>query len=317
MPLRPGWPEMVLLAALLLASASLFLLRFSTVLGNILRAKRDPGVSFGLTARRVRDFIVEVLLQAKVIRERPLAGIAHAFVFWGFCAFALVTLNHLAAGFGFAFVARDSGFGRFYFGLAAAFGVAVAVSIAGLFARRFIVRPKWLGETLSWESGAIAGLIFVLMASYLAAWWLPESSSWATPLWWAHTSALVAFLPLVPHTKHLHLVLSPFSVFFSRGGFAQISPLSGDEDFGLDTGKDVTRIAALQAYSCVECGRCTEHCPAYNTSKELNPKEIALGFRRYLNEYGPAGDQPLLGQFLSQNAAFQCTTCGACEYQCP
>jgi Fe-S oxidoreductase len=53
------------------------------------------------------------------------------------------------------------------------------------------------------------------------------------------------------------------------------------------------------------------------TGKVLNPKEIALGFREYLNEIGPASEQPLLGKFLSQEAAFQCTTCGACEFQCP
>jgi Fe-S oxidoreductase len=307
---------MLLLAALLAASAGAFWRRISLVLANIRGAKPDPDFSAAWSAR-LRDFVVEVMLQAKVIRERPLPGLAHAFVFWGFCAFALVTVNHLATGFGFVFLARESWFGRFYFGLAALFGVAVSVSIAGLFVRRFIVRPKWLGEKISWESGAIAGLIFILMITYLAAWWLPESSAAAIPLWWAHTLALVVFLPLVPHTKHLHLVLSPFSVFFSRGEFARIPPLAGDEDFGLDTGKDVTSIAALQAYSCVECGRCTEHCPAFNTSKVLNPKEVALGFRRYLNEFGPAGEEPLLGKHLLQEAAFQCTTCGACEYQCP
>jgi len=309
---------MLLLAALLAASAGVFWRRFSGVLANLRGAKPDADFSAARSwPQRLRDFVFEVMLQTKVIRERPLPGLAHAFVFWGFCAFALVTLNHLAAGFGLGFLERASGLGRVYFAIAAAFGTAVAISIAGLFVRRFIVRPKWLGETLSWESGAIAGLIFALMVTYLAAWWLPESSPAATPLWWAHTLALVVFLPLVPHTKHLHLLLSPFSIFFSRGGFAQIPPLSGDEDFGLDTGKDVTRIAALQAYSCVECGRCTEHCPAFNTGKTLNPKEIALGFRHYLNEFGPASNQPLLGKHLSQEAAFQCTTCGACEYQCP
>jgi len=91
----------------------------------------------------------------------------------------------------------------------------------------------------------------------------------------------------------------------------------GDEDFGLNSGRDVTRIGSLQAYTCVECGRCTEHCPASDTGKILDPKEIVLGLRRYLNEYGPASEQPLLGQHLSMEAAFQCTTCGACEYQCP
>jgi len=136
-------------------------------------------------------------------------------------------------------------------------------------------------------------------------------------LWWTHTLALLVFLPLVPHTKHLHLLLSPAAVFLSRGSFSRIPPLQGDEDFGLDTGKDVTRLLALQAYSCVECGRCQEHCPANNTGKELNPKLIALGLRDYLNAEGPGSEKPLLGAHLSEEAVFQCTTCGACEYQCP
>jgi len=60
-----------------------------------------------------------------------------------------------------------------------------------------------------------------------------------------------------------------------------------------------------------------EHCPAYNTDKVLNPKEIALGFRAYLKENGPAAEPNLLGVHLSEEAVFQCTTCGACEHQCP
>jgi Fe-S oxidoreductase len=106
-------------------------------------------------------------------------------------------------------------------------------------------------------------------------------------------------------------------VFFSRGTFAHIPPLSGDEDFGLVAGKDLTQLVSLQAYSCVECGRCMEHCPANATGKELNPKEIILGLRGYLNEFGPKSEEPLLGKYNSQEAAFECTTCGACEFQCP
>jgi Fe-S oxidoreductase len=67
----------------------------------------------------------------------------------------------------------------------------------------------------------------------------------------------------------------------------------------------------------VECGRCTEHCPANNTGKILNPKEIVLGLRSYLNDLSPASEEPLLGKYNSQEAVFQCTTCGACEFQCP
>jgi Fe-S oxidoreductase len=303
----------VVLAA---ASAYAFWRRFGKVVRTIRASKPDPGFAFQPAGKRIRDFVWEVLLQAKVVRQRPLPGLAHALVFWGVCAFALVTVNHFAIGFGMPFLSREGWFGPIYFDLAAAFAVVVSVSIAGLAIRRFAVRPRWLGE-VSYESGAIAFLIFALMATYLAALWVDDNSAAAKPLWWAHTLVILAFLPLVPKTKHLHLVLSPAAVFLSRGGFSQIPPLVGDEDFGLDTGKDLTQIVALQVYSCVECGRCTEHCPAFNTQKILDPKKIALGVRGYLNEFGPGSEEPLLGKYLSQEAVFQCTTCGACEFQCP
>src|SRR5947209_12986192 len=150
----------ILLFVLTVASIALFAARFRHVIVNIRKAKPEPGFKIGPMGARVWDFIWEVMLQGKVIRERPLPGLAHALVFWGFCAFALVTLNHFATGFGFPFVSRDGAFGRFYFGLAALFAVAVAVSITGLFIRRFFVRPKWLGYKISSESGVIAFLIF-------------------------------------------------------------------------------------------------------------------------------------------------------------
>jgi len=237
-------------------------------------------------------------------------------VFWGFCAFALITVNHLAMGFGVRILSPESGFGRFYFRFVAVWAVAVAISILGLLVRRFLVRPVWLGA-VSAESGLIGLLIFILMATYLFGLQVGEESASARYNWWLHTLTLLIFLPLIPHTKHLHLALSPITVLLKRPGFSDIPPLAGDEDFGLDTGKDVGRIDALQAYTCVECGRCTEHCPAYNTGKVLNPKEIVLGLRAYLNEHGPRGAQPLLGPHISEEAAFQCTTCGACEFQCP
>src|SRR5689334_15961367 len=135
------------------------------------------------------------MAQGKVIRERPLPGLAHAFVFWGFCAFGLITINHLAAGFGVRFLSPESGFGRFYFAFVAAWAVAVAVSIAGLFVRRFFVRPQWLGP-VSPESGFIALLIFVLMVTYLAGLRLDENSLAGQANWWTHTAALLIFLPL-------------------------------------------------------------------------------------------------------------------------
>ncbi len=304
--------EKAVLSALLIVSIALFWVRLGPVVRTILQAKPDADFSFAPVGKRIRDFLWEVMLQGKVIRQRPLPGLAHAFVFWGFCAFALVTVNHLATGFGGEFLSPRGAYAVF----AAIFAIAVSIGITGLFVRRFVARPKWLGE-LSPESGVIAALILALMLTYLGLFWVGSNSPAAKALWWAHTLTLAIFLPLIPHTKHLHLVLSPFTVFLSRGGFAHIPPLQGDEDFGLDTGKDLTKIVALQAYSCVECGRCTEHCPANNTGKILDPKKIALGVRGYLNDEGPQSEEPLLGVHLSQEAVFQCTTCGACEFQCP
>ena len=74
---------------------------------------------------------------------------------------------------GWRFLSRDGGFGRFYFYFVAVFAVAVAISITGLAFRRFVIRPKAL-EPLSPESGLIAFLIFALMITYLAAFWVPE-----------------------------------------------------------------------------------------------------------------------------------------------
>ncbi len=138
-------PERVLLLALLAAAVYGFWWRFGKVVRTIQQAKPDADFALQPVGKRIWDFIWEVMLQAKVIRQRPWPGLAHAFVFWGFCAFALVTLNHLATGFGVPFLSRGSWFGAFYFDFAAVFAVAVAVSIAGLAIRRFAVRPLWLG----------------------------------------------------------------------------------------------------------------------------------------------------------------------------
>ena len=310
-----NWPGRVVLVVLIIISVSLFLRKFVGALRIILAAKRDADFRLSPIGPRIKKVLWEVLGQSLVIWQRPLPGLAHALVFWGFCVFALVTVNHFAAAFGAGFLS-DRGFGHFYFLIAAIFAVAVAISIAGLAFRRFVIRPKWL-EPLSPESGLIAFLIFALMITYLARFLVRAGSPAEWTIWWAHTLVLLFFLPLIPSTKHMHLILSPVTIFLKRDGFSKIPPLVGDEDFGLDTGKDLTQITALQAYTCVECGRCTEHCPANNTGKILNPKEIILGTRHYLKEFGAKGEEPLLGKHLAMEAAFQCTTCGSCEFQCP
>jgi Fe-S oxidoreductase len=312
--------EKLLLAMVIVASMGVFAWRMRPIARNVWGSKKDTDFSLRPVGKRLWTFFWEVLCQAKVVRQRPLPGLAHAFVFWGFLAFALVTLNHVAVGFGHGFLQYAGAFGTFYVVFAAVWALLVAVSIGGLFVRRFLVRPRWLGEKVSVESGFIAGLIFLLMATYLAALFVADGGAVVMALWWVHTLILLVFLPIIPGTKHLHLVLSPLTVFLKRTEFSQLPKLEGDEDFGLVAGKDLTQMIALQAYSCVECGRCTEHCPAATTGKVLNPKEIVLGVRSYLNAEGPGSEVALLDgaqAALSMEAAFECTTCGACEFQCP
>src|SRR6185437_10358879 len=225
--------ERIIFSVLAAAGLALFSRRFGPIVAVILKSKKDADFHLHPIGRRVRDFIWEVALQGKVIRQRPLPGAAHALVFWAFCAFAVVTLNHCATLFGSGFLDPHSTVGLFYFYFAGAFALACTAGIVGLFVRRFLVRPRWLGAELSWESGLIALLIFVLMTTYLAAFAVPGDSGAGRAIWWIHTLALIFFLPVIPQTKHLHLILSPFTVFLSRGGFAHIPPLAGDEDFGL------------------------------------------------------------------------------------
>src|SRR6202035_1656113 len=109
--------EKLLFLLLIVASGVLFWRRFGPILHKILQSRKDPDFHLAPVGRRIWDFFTEVICQVKVIQQRPLPGLAHAFVFWGFCAFALVTLNHAAVGFGSAFLAPDAA----YFTIAAVF----------------------------------------------------------------------------------------------------------------------------------------------------------------------------------------------------
>src|SRR5712692_4793740 len=127
--MRPSLAEMLILTVLLGASISSFW--FRKVVRTIRAARPEKTWSLLPVAPRIGRFIWEVLLQGKVIFDRPIAGLAHAFVFWGFCAFALVTINHVAAGFGATLISCESIAGRVYFGFVAVFAVSVALAATG------------------------------------------------------------------------------------------------------------------------------------------------------------------------------------------
>ena len=265
---------------------------------------------------RIWRVILEVGFQSKVIKHRPAAGLMHAFVFWGFMAFILITLNHFAHGFGGDLL----GDGAFYSAaswIVAIFAILVIIGITYLAVRRFIFRPKSLGDHISWTSGIVALFIETLMITYLLEYFHYFTAG--TPAyalnWWLHSVVIMAFLALIPQSKHLHLLLGPFTIFLKDLELARVKPLDIEkEEIGVEKLADLEKHSVLSAFSCVECGRCFDHCPAQNTGKVLNPKQWMLDIRQGLLT-NPESETP--GDYLNFGMIWQCTTCGACTYQCP
>jgi Fe-S oxidoreductase len=263
---------------------------------------------------RVNRFIVDVLGQRKTILERPAAGIAHAFVFWGFIAFGLYTLTEFLHGLGIVDLTDTAWFQAYRLGLAP-FAVVVLGGIVFLLIRRAFLRPVALGKTVSGESVIIALFIATLMVTFLSGFAFELSPAMAQVNWWIHMSVILAFMALIPASKHFHLVLSPITVFLKGKELGALPNLDFEkEEVGLETLKDLGSKIRLDAFTCVECGRCQVNCPAWGSGKELNPKAVILQTQEALLA-DPA--EKKLVEVYTDKVLWQCTTCGACENQCP
>jgi Fe-S oxidoreductase len=263
---------------------------------------------------RTSRFVLDVLLQRRTIRERPFTGLMHAFVFWGFVAFAGYTLTEFLQGLGVVDLTHTAWFRGYRLALTP-FATAVLVGILYLLIRRAFVRPVALGPKVSVESIVIALFIATLMVTFLLTLRLDEGSLAGRVNWWVHAIVILAFMALIPASKHLHLVLSPITVFLKSPELGNLPNLDFEkEQVGLETLKDLGSKSTLDAFTCVECGRCQVNCPAWGAGKELNPKTIILQTQEALL----AGDRERkLGEIYSEKVLWQCTTCGACENQCP
>jgi Fe-S oxidoreductase len=263
---------------------------------------------------RLRRFTLDVLLQRQTIRERPVAGLAHAFVFWGFVAFGLYTTVEFLRGLHIVDL-TGTGWFHVYRLVLTPFASAVLAGIVYLLIRRAFVRPVGLGTKVSAESIVIALFIAALMITFLLTFRLDEHTLVGQINWWAHLLVILAFLALIPASKHFHLVLSPITVFLKSPVLGNLPNLDFEkEEVGLETVKDLKSKSMLDAFTCVECGRCQVNCPAWGAGKELNPKTIVLQTQDALL----AGDRDKkLVDVYSDKVLWQCTTCGACENQCP
>ncbi len=179
--------------------------------------------------------------------------------------------------------------------------------------------------------------------------------------WWIHLLFLLTFLVYVPQSKHAHLIAGPANVFFNRlskpGKLEKINfEDETQETFGVGKIEDFTQNQLIDLYACVECGRCTNMCPATGTGKMLSPMDLILKLRDHLTNTGAAvtsrtpwvpavafsntqGNQiammsagkgaqesataldmynpSLIGEVITEEEIWACTTCRNCEDQCP
>jgi Fe-S oxidoreductase len=284
---------------------------------GIFSALRQAELPGGNLAGRLWRVLSEVVLQTRVIRERPLVGLAHAIVLWGFLVFAWVSARHLWLGVrGLEHAGAEH---HWYDAFAAVWAAAVLVAIGGLSYRRFVLRPAALGP-LSGTSAIVAALIAVLMVTHILAWGvLPAGTAAWKANWWAHTAAFFGMLVVIPKSKHLHLLLGPVAIFFRSDRVSALRPLRNEEDFGMIRFQDLAWKDVLDIHACVECGRCTDVCPAHRSGGTLDPKQIILRMQHGMLAGGDivAGTVDGRPAWVSEKDLFQCLSCGACEYACP
>ena len=150
--------------------------------------------------------------------------------------------------------------------------------------------------------------------------------------YWTHVVCVLYFLTLLPNSKHLHIVTSIPNVFFSRlpergNGLHRINFENEEqESFGVSKIDQFSWKKLLDLHSCTECGRCDVVCPALASDKPLSPKQLTVDLRAHLNDEMPyllgnnreqRGIPTLLGGVINDETLWSCTTCGACEEECP
>ena len=217
---------------------------------------------------------------------------------------------------------------------------------------------RWEGVWSPWPSPA--GSFFAMAMSSLSPALLVHV---ARTSFWAHEFLIFLFLNLLPHSKHFHIITAIPNVFLrSLRPAGRLEPMADNaekvmEKFGeaseapdpLALPMGVARIdqfswkSILDFYTCTECGRCSDNCPAHNTGKILSPKHLTLALRDHLygreeefvhrapsNGGAPADGEKadkteanapapvnLIPDVVHPDVLWACTTCRACEEQCP
>jgi len=366
-----NWIGILIFVLIAVVGLALFGVRAGELIALLVKARREDRTDH--IDDRIGSFFLVVLGQSGVLRD-PIPGIAHFFTFWGFIIiqFGLLSLMLRAFNVSLPFFGDNHGFAV----TLDLFIIFVAVALLVFAFRRGVVRPKQLSSFLHgpWDGFIILGLIMLVLItlvlveifdyaassgtswSLFGSWFGPGVSGLGTStnlilfrvFWFIHVTTFFAFLVYLPRSKHLHLMATPFNVFFSnyapKGALPLMENLEEREDYGVSKPEQFTWKQLLDGYACTECGRCNTVCPATNTGKPLFPKEIILGVKEALfvesdqilgektlwSRLGIAGvkadetvqekeahHEPMVGGIISNDALWACTSCRACMEICP
>ena len=317
---------------------------------------------------RLKNALLFAFGQKRVVGE--MYGINHFLIFWGFMALVLVNTEFLLAGlfpqFSFAFLGIIP-YGIVLFA-ADIVSVIVLATVVIAVIRRFFFRPPHIDPTF--DAFLILTFIGLLMVAYLGlnaceirleqyemVAWVPVSRILTRltdgygpeavhmigrTFWWIHALVLLFFLNYLPYGKHLHIITSIPNCFFASLSFVSTVPrmiFRKGLRFGVSKVVQFSWKDLLDFYSCAECGRCQAACPAHNTDKPLNPKQVIHAGKMNLFDNGkvilssrpidtlaPAPENALSpvslisdnsDESVSTDAIWSCTTCGACMQKCP
>lgn len=270
-----------------------------------------------LSKGKFKQFLLEVFAQQKLLKDKK-SGIMHIVIFYGFIILQLGALDIIVKGLTngkhIPFPAYD------VFNLIQEITViSILVAMGYAAYRRYIEKLSRLKRGK--KPSIVVIFIYSLMLSVLLcltfehlahqlefSWYTPVSSllaaifSFVGPVaakalfyvsWWVHLIILLAFLVYVPQSKHFHLISAPINLWFTRRApVGKLSDLNLEdenaESFGVGAIEQFTKKQMFDFYACVECGRCTNVCPAASTGKALSPMHMITKLRDHLTEKGEA-----------------------------
>jgi Fe-S oxidoreductase len=318
----------VLLWALALISVGLFSWKVAAYVGLLRRGRDEP--RWDHLPQRLRLFAANVLGQKRMFEE-PAIGAAHFLIFWSFVFYAGSFWWNLARALlpvlPIPFADQVSWM-AFALELTGVFGLA-ALAVAAV--RRYVFTPSRLER--SYDATLILLLIALVLLSslggegfaYLAdpGRWRPvgallagifsaagvtkpQAVSLHSWMMWLHLVTVLGFLAYLPYSKHLHLLASPFGVFF---GALQpgLAPVSSEGAWKLE---EFTWRQLFSGLACAECGRCDRACPAFLSGTPLSPKTLMHDIKMLVRSNG--------ADFaVTREQVWACLSCAACMHRCP